>query len=57
MAGLFSKPKAPPAPAPVPVMPEPDEEAVKMAKMKSYATSKRRSGRLSTVLSQEEALG
>lgn len=52
MAGLFSKPKAPPAPAPEPVMPLPDDEAVKKSKMKAYAGQRRKSGRLSTILTQ-----
>jgi hypothetical protein len=57
MAGLFSRPKAPPTPAPEPVIPLPDDEAVKMSKMKTYAGKQRKSGRLSTILTQNDSLG
>ena len=48
MSGLFSVPK-PPAPVAPPPMPEPDDEAARLAKRRSLADSRRRSGVLSTI--------
>jgi len=59
MGGLFSKPKKPkpvvvPKPAPMPV---PDEEGLRKVKKKKVAQAARRSGRASTVLSEDQGLG
>ena len=48
MSGLFSVPK-PPAPEAPPPMPEPDDEAARLAKRRSLAESRQRSGVLSTI--------
>jgi hypothetical protein len=49
-------PSPPPIAKPV-VMPTPDDEVVKRAKRRSLATQQGRSGRISTILSEDEALG
>lgn len=65
---LFGKPKKepapampppPPPPAPMPVAPMPDERAITEEKLRKSATMRRRSGRMSTILSEgsSETLG
>lgn len=56
MAGLFGGGSAPPAPKPAPPAPMPDEESplVKEAERRRVATIAGRSGRASTILSQDE---
>lgn len=56
MAGLFGG-KPPPAPAPTPVMPMADDKAVMDAKKRKTAQSQQRSGRMSTVLTDEKLGG
>lgn len=54
LKNLFSPPK-PRAPAPIPpipepaVMPDPDDQALKVAKRRKSAQARQRSGRLSTI--------
>ncbi len=57
MGGLFGSPPAPPPPPPPPPppapMPTPDDSAIKAAQKKQAALSIGRSGRLSTILSDD----
>lgn len=58
LGGLFEKPKAPPPPAAPTVMPTPDDEALKAARKRKLAKDMGRSGRLSTILSDDsESMG
>ncbi len=68
MGGIFSKPKAPaipkpqplpvyeppPEPEPVPEMPVPDEEGARTDAEKKAALLAKRSGRASTVLTEDD---
>lgn len=51
---LAPKPTTPPKPEPIPQI---DEEAVKREKMKKVAEQSSRSGRASTILSQNDGFG
>ncbi len=51
--GAFEAPKPPSAPPPPVAMPMVDSEEVKRARKKSAATQKARSGRQSTILSDQ----
>lgn len=60
MGGLVSKPKAPPPPPPIPEpepLPVPDDEAIRLDKRRKAASRARRSGRASTVLTQQGGAG
>jgi len=56
MAGLIGA-KAPKPPAPPPVMPMADDKAVQEAKKRRTAQVQQRSGRMSTVLTDEKLGG
>ena len=61
MLGIVEEPAAviaAPTPAPVTPMPEPDDAAVKKARRRSMVAQRQRSGRASTILSDDsETLG
>ena len=60
MASLFKSPRYPTRPVVAKkktVMPLPDDDAVKKARKRSYAAQRRRSGRMSTILSQSASGG
>jgi len=53
MSGLFSSPKVAPPPPPV-VMPTPDDQASVMAKRRQMGAAQVRSGRQSTIMTQNK---
>lgn len=57
MSSIFKKPKAPPAAPPPKAMPVPDDAANRRTKLKGIASSRKRGGRASTILSDKESLG
>ena len=53
MTSLFSTPKAPPAIKPPAPIPQEDDQAIRDARRKQLRAQQARSGRQSTILSQE----
>jgi hypothetical protein len=55
--GSMMKPKSPPPPAAPTIMPTPDDDALKAARKRKQAEDMKRSGRLSTIMTDSETLG